>query len=83
MVGKDRARSAVYKALREEFNLTVASDAEAWQAIRDIHSLDLVDLMMEIEYDLDASINTDKLGPAFLEGNDPDAALDLMVKALY
>ncbi len=83
MVSKDRARSAVYRALREEFNFTVTSDAEAWQAIRDINSLDLVDLVMEIEYDLDASIDTDKLGPDFLEGNDPDAALDLMVKALY
>lgn len=83
MVSKERARSAIYKALREEFNMTVTCDADAWRAVRDIDSRDLMELVMEIEYDLDASIDTDQLGADFLEGEDTDAALDLLVNSLY
>lgn len=83
MVSKERVRGAVYKALREEFNLAVTNDAEALRAVRDIDSRDLMELVMEIEYDLDASIDTDLLASDFLDGDDPDAALDHLVKALY
>lgn len=83
MVSKERARSAIYKALREEFNFTVSCDADALQALRDIDSRDLMDLVMEIEYDLDASIDTDKLGADFLDGEDVDAMLGQLVDALY
>lgn len=38
---------------------------------------------MEIEYDLDASIDTDKLGADFLDGEDVDAMLGQLVDALY
>lgn len=69
MVSKERARSAIYKALREEFNLTVTCDADAWRAVRDIDSRDLMDLVMEIEYDLDASIDDQLvLGPTSSTG---------------
>jgi acyl carrier protein len=82
MVSKERARRAVSAALKEEFNLHFESDADALRAICEMDSLDKMDLLMEIEYELDVNIDTDKLD-ASLNAEDVDAALDLLIAAVY
>lgn len=82
MISKERARRAVGIALKEEFNLRFESDADALRAICELDSLDRMDLLMEIEYELDVNIDTDKLG-ASLNAEDVDAALDLLIAAVY